>query len=131
VRAAVTLYTAALAAVPSEQDDVIGYVAAVNGRVVSGDVYAASALFRKLWPKLLNGIAVEACIESEPGREVYPVEMFAVRSFLAEAESVPPHDEEVTKGTCVLVRRSDRALLVESCDRHRSNLVLHRSFLVR
>jgi hypothetical protein len=37
----------------------------------------------------------------------------------------------VTERTYVQVRQSAAALQVESCDRHRNNLVLHRSIVAR
>ena len=56
-------YTGALAGVVKGKDDVIGYVFAINGAVNSADVYASSALFKKLWPKLLKANAIEAIAE--------------------------------------------------------------------
>jgi hypothetical protein len=131
VREAVAPYLDHLATAPDGQDDAIGCVVVVNGRVVSADVYASGTLFRKLWPKLLEGSAVEAVIEAEPGRSWEPVGEDAVRAFLLDADDAAMSDEAVTERTYVQVRRSGRAVLVESCDRARANLVLHRSFLVR
>ncbi len=74
---------------------------------------------------------VEAFIEAEPDRTFSPVQQDAVRAFLAEAEGAPIHSEAVTERTYVQVRRTERVLLVESCDRSRNNLVLHRSFLTK
>jgi hypothetical protein len=131
VRGAVAPYLGALGPVPEGHDDVIGFVAVVNGRVVAADVYASRALFRKVWPKLLDGAAVEAFIKAEPGRTFDPVREDAVRAYLAAVEGAALHSEAVTERTYVQVRRTDRVLLVESCDRSRGNLVLHRSFLAR
>jgi len=131
VRQAVAPYLDHLATAPDGQDDVIGCVVVVNGRVVAADVYASGTLFRKLWPKLLEGGAVEAVIETEPGRSWEPAGEDAVRTFLLDAEDAPVSDEAVTERTYVQVRRSGGVVLVESCDRARANLVLHRSFLVR
>jgi hypothetical protein len=61
VRNAIAPYLA-LGSIVDKQNDVVGYVAVVNGKVVSADVYASRPLFRKLWPKLLEGSAVEAFI---------------------------------------------------------------------
>src|SRR5205807_52260 len=91
------------------RDDVIGYVAVVNGRVLSADVYASRALFRKLWAKLLEGSAVEAFIEAEPGRTFDPPGDEAVRGFLAEAEGGEVCDEALTERTFTQVRRAGRA----------------------
>lgn len=101
----------------------------VNGRILSADVYASRMLFRKLWPKLLDGSAIEAFLEAEPGRPFDPVSEQAIRALLADVEKQSPSSESVTDRTYVQTRRSERLMLIESCDRARQNLVLHRSYL--
>jgi hypothetical protein len=129
VKKAMAPYLERLGHAPDGKGDVIGYAAVVNGKVVSADVYAAPALFRKLWPKLLAGSAVEAFTETGPGRTPGTVGADAVRAFLAEAETGEANGEAVTERTCVLTRASKRGTLAETCDRSRHNLVLHRNFL--
>ena len=131
VRDAVGPYTAALGSALEGRDDAIGFVAVVDGRVVSADVYASRALFRKLWPKLLDGAALEAFIGAEPGRAASSVTADAVKTFLTEVEGAKLTSDASTERTYVQVRQTDRATLVEYCDRSRANLVLHRSFLTR
>lgn len=131
VRAAVAPYLSALRAAPDGRDDAIGYVAVVNGKVTSADVYGSRALFRKVWPKLLDGSAVEAFIEADPGKAHEPVGEDAVRAFLVAAEAGTPVSEAVTERTYVQVRQTVGALVFDSCDRARGNLVLHRSYLTR
>jgi hypothetical protein len=36
-------------------NNIVGYVFAINGKITGGDVYASSALFRKMWRKLTIG----------------------------------------------------------------------------
>ena len=60
-------YEKALAGLPGKHSDVIGYAFAVDGEMSSGEVYASSALFEKLWPKLLAAAVVEAIAESKEG----------------------------------------------------------------
>ena len=131
LRTAVAPYLAALMSAPDGRSDAIGYVAVVDGKVVSADVYASAALFRKVWPKLLEGSAVEAFIEAEPGRYVEPPGVEAVRAVLTAAEGAPACGEAVTERTYVQVRRFEGAWLFDSCDRSRGNLVIHRSVLAR
>jgi hypothetical protein len=45
--------------------DVIGFIYAINGKLNSGDVYASSDLFKKMYPKLLHAAAVEALADRE------------------------------------------------------------------
>lgn len=51
---------------PKGKRDVVGYVYAVNGEIVGGNVYASPALFGKLWPALLDSAIVEAVAEGAP-----------------------------------------------------------------
>jgi len=129
VRKAIEPYLKTLGSTPDGRSDVIGYVAVVNGQVLSADVYASRSLFRKLWPKLLESSAVEAFIEAAPDRKFDAAHEDAVRAFLTHAEGGEGHSEAVTERTYVLVRKAGQTMLFESCDRSRNNLVLHRSFL--
>ncbi|MFP4353658.1 MAG: ARPP-1 family domain-containing protein [Phycisphaerae bacterium] len=45
----------------AEKDkNVVGFAYAINGKLTNVDIYGSSALFKKLWPKLLAAGAVEA-----------------------------------------------------------------------
>jgi hypothetical protein len=124
-------YVDALDPAPGSAGDAIGCVVAVNGRAITADVYASPTLFRKLWPKLLRGSAVEAVLETAPGRTVEPVTEDAVRAFLGNAENGTPTADVSTARTYVLTRRSGNQLVIDSCDRSHDNVVLHRSILAR
>jgi hypothetical protein len=130
VRKAIEPFVRALGPVVETKGDVIGFVVAVNGRVILADVYASRDLFRKLWPKLLEGAAVEAFIESDSATAAMASES-DVRAFLLEAEGAAPKDEATNERTCVQTRQGKETMLQESCDRSRKNLVLHRSFMRR
>lgn len=69
---ATELYLEALAPLADASPDAIGYVYAVNGVVRGGDVYASPALFRKLWPKLVQAAAVEAIGDRETAGSAAP-----------------------------------------------------------
>jgi hypothetical protein len=51
-------YTQKLLPIVEGKKDVIGYAFAINGKVNSADIYGSSALFRKLWAKLLKASAI-------------------------------------------------------------------------
>jgi len=104
---------------------------AVNGREISADIYASRSLMKSLWPKLLSSGAVEAFLDAGGDSPADVASEESIRAFLSEAETGQPASEAVTERTYVHVRRSKQALLVESCDRSRDNLILHRSFLAR
>jgi hypothetical protein len=130
VRKLVEPYAAALGQAVLEQETAIGCVALVNGRAVLADVYASRLLFRKLWPKLLEGVAVEAVIDAKPGQLREPDEGTA-RGFLFDPEHAEPSATVTTNRIRVQEWRTDRAILLEYWDCSRDNLVLHRSFIAR
>jgi hypothetical protein len=131
LKEAIAPYLRRLDSAPAEHDDVIGVVFVVNGKVRAADVYASPALFRKLWPKLLEGSAVEAFSEREDGKEFTLVSAGAVRAFLAEAEGGKSSTEAVTDRVYVIVQEGERQVLSDTCDRARKNVVIHRSVLAR
>jgi hypothetical protein len=94
-------------------------------------VYASRELFRKLWPKLLDGLAVEAVAGPESGSPAEPIGEEPVRAFLYEPEHAPSAEVAVVNRLRIRQWRGDRVTLVESWDRSRDNLVLHRSFVTR
>jgi hypothetical protein len=131
LRKAVAPYLSHLASAPGDKQDVIGAVFVVNGKVMSADVYASGALFRKLWPKLLESCAIEAVAEREAGPVPDAPSSAAVLEFLREAEGVRPTSEAVTDRVFVLTHEGGRQVLFDTCDRARDNLVIHRSYLAR
>lgn len=53
-------YITALEAKGLGDDDIVGVVIAVDGRLSGCNVYPQNGLFRKMWPKLLRAAATEA-----------------------------------------------------------------------
>jgi hypothetical protein len=78
-------YTDALGRILDGKEDVVGMAFAVNGEPSTVEVYAGPTLFRKLWPKLLKGAALEA-ISKKPEQPVTKkVTEEDIRSLLAQA----------------------------------------------
>jgi hypothetical protein len=82
-------YVKALKAKGEADDDIVGMVVAVNGKVESGDVYPSHALFAKMWPKLLAASAIEAVARRNEPAEKAPAGQ-AVHDFLAQADAGKP-----------------------------------------
>jgi hypothetical protein len=131
VQNALAPYLAALERVPDDRDEVIGVVVAVNGQVVSAEVYGSSRLFAKLWPKLVRSAATEAFAELQKGKTAPPVSLDAVKTFLQGAEAGEPAGEAVTQRVYVHQQQTGRQVLFDTCDRARDNVVVHRSVLAR
>ena len=86
---------------------IVGAVAAVNGKVVASDVFGDTALFRKLWPKLLRsyaGEAAEAANDSRPARTVGKEEAARFVSDAARGRS----RLETRAGSTSNIRRDSR-----------------------
>jgi hypothetical protein len=120
-----------LAKAPDGKGDVVGYAAAVNGRVVGADVYGNAALFRKLWPKLLKASAVEAVAGLKKGQAFEPATADAVRAFLADAEKGKASEKEVSARVNQVKRETEKNVLFESRDRAQGNAPLRCSYLAK
>ena len=72
-----------------EGTDVIGVAFAVNGELSSAEVYASSALLKRLWPKLLTSAATEALAERNDEKKFEPVTAKAIETAMAEATAEP------------------------------------------
>lgn len=78
-------YVKALKSAPDGKDDVLGFVIVINGKVEGADLYGSNELFKKLWPKLINGAAVDALAEFDAKKKFEPATAKTVETFLAEA----------------------------------------------
>ena len=122
-------YTNSLARIIDSKNDVIGYVFAINGRLNSADVYASSALFRKLWPKLLKASAIEAIAELRKDQKFEPVTEENVRMFLSESETGNASEKEVTARIKLVTRESDKNVFFETRDRAQKEAWVHRNYI--
>lgn len=122
-------YLAALSHIADGRPDVIGYAFAINGKINSADVYAANALFRKLWPSLLKASAVEAIAELQRDRKFDAVAPADVGAFLEDAEAGAATAKDVTKRVQMITRESKVNILLETRDRNAAGAWLHRSYI--
>jgi hypothetical protein len=65
--------------------NIVGAVVAINGEVVSADVFANGSLFQAYWPKLLKSFALQAV--SSGSRVKRDASAIAAEAFLARATS--------------------------------------------
>jgi hypothetical protein len=122
-------YVKALSHIADKHADVVGYAFAINGKINSADVYAANALFRKLWPSLLKASAVEAIAELQKGQKFDAVSANEVGAFLDDAEAGAATEKDVTKRVQMITRESKVNLLFETRDRAGKGPWLHRSYI--
>ncbi|MBV8567349.1 MAG: hypothetical protein JOY94_08830 [Methylobacteriaceae bacterium] len=121
-------YVAALRAAGEKDDDIVGFVFAVNGKLNSADVYPSNGLFRKMWGKLLDASATEA-IADAGGEAKAPPTAAAVTDFLKTAEQGKPSDSKLTKEVSLETRDGDVALYFET--RRAGGGFVHRNYLAK
>ena len=120
-------YLKALANAAAKENDVVGYVFAINGKINSGDVYPSNGLFRKMWAKLLNSSVTEA-IGDRNGVAGTPPTTATVLAFLEEAEKGKASVREVNDMK-IETRESPNSLYSEA-ERPRGGFA-HRSYIYR
>jgi hypothetical protein len=113
-----------LAKIVENRPQAVGLIAAVNGRFTSADVYADPALFRKLFPRLLESASLEALSwkgEAKPA----PADAQAA-SFLGEAEKGKTTNEKIRPGLEANTTDNDKSV---QFDYRWKNESLHRQTL--
>ncbi len=123
-------YVKKLAPAVAGQKDVIGYAFAVNGQLNSADVYASSALFKKLWPKLVKATAVEAFHELKKDKKFDPVKSDAVLAFLADPEKGKASRKDIDKRLSQVLKETEKNVLFETCDKT-DGKCLRRSYIAK
>ncbi len=107
----------------------IGFLFAINGEINSADTYGSSALFLKLWPRLLKAAAIEAVAESDVEEINRTVSLADIETFFENSEIAPIADErKVTDRIKMLTRESKATVFIESLD---SGVLLHRNYIMK
>ena len=123
-------YTQSLGEAPQVAEDVVGYVALINGSINSAEIYGNNSLFRAAWPKLLNALAVEAISHRNDASASPPAGQEQVRAFVSAAESGSPATRELNSRTRVAKYESATAVLFETYDQGAARWV-HRSYFMK
>lgn len=91
----------------ANQDQVVGVLAAVNGKIESMDVFESTPLFQKVWPKLLRSYALDAANSAERETDAKDCEVAAARTFLEEALAADVETTDQQHGIA-MTKRSGR-----------------------
>jgi hypothetical protein len=122
-------YFNALAGIVEGKPDVIGYVFAINGKINSADIYASSALFKKLWPKLLKSSAIEAVAELRRGEKFDAPKPGDVQGFLDDSSKGTEKQKDVSSRVQMVTRDSKDNVSFDTRDRAKSDVVVHRNVI--
>ncbi|HEY6255952.1 MAG TPA: DUF6569 family protein, partial [Xanthobacteraceae bacterium] len=106
-------YVSALQPLGEKDDDIVGYVFAVNGKINSADIYPSNGLFRKMWPKLLRASATEALGERN-GTVEPPPPVSAASGFLATPADAPSVEKSATAQGRVEMRDGAKTLFMQA-----------------
>jgi len=129
VQTSADAYVKALSGIIDGKSDVIGYVFAVNGKINSADIYASNALFKKLWPKLLQASAIEAVAELRRGDKFEAPKPTEVQGFLEDGAKGVEQEKEVSSRVQMVTRDSKDNVSFDTRDRAKSNVVVHRNII--
>jgi hypothetical protein len=128
LKQAQTAYIAALQGAGEAGDDIVGYVFAINGKINSGDIYAANALFRKMWSKLLAANVTEA-ISVKEAAGAAPPSVKDVEAFLAAASSGVKAERAINASVRLAILDGDASLYAET--RRADGSWVHRNYLAK
>jgi hypothetical protein len=103
-------------------------VFAINGKITGGDVYASSALFRKMWRKLLIANITEA-ISEKNGVRASPPSLDDVQAFLTAADSFPRSERALNTGVRLVTGGGDSYVSTEI--KRADGGWVHRNYLAR
>jgi hypothetical protein len=131
VEEAVGRYVRKLSPAPEGQKGVVGFAWAINGKVSGAEVYASGELFQKLWPKLLKASAAEALAELRDGKPAPGVTAEDVRACFTDAAQGKKVEKDVTGRVRVVMRETDRNILLETQDREHQGAWVHRTYLTK
>ena len=130
MRAATAKYVDKLEKIVEGKKDTIGYVFAINGKVVSADIYGSGALFQKLWPRLLKATATEAFADMQKGKSFAPVALAAVQTFIGDAQNAKPTSKDVSDRIRQITQEGERNVQFETRDRG-EQLLIRRNILAK
>ena len=133
LKAAQDAYVKALDQSGLKEEDVVGFVFAINGKLNSADVYPSNGLFRKMWPKLLNASVVEALSEKQKEEKPVPAAEAPtpadILAFLKEAERGKQAEARKVVHQEVEARTNDKSYFFET--RSAGGAFVHRNYLAK
>jgi hypothetical protein len=124
-------YLKKLTPLVEKEKDVIGYAFAINGKVNSADIYGSSALFMKLWPKLIKASAVEAVVEVQKDKKFEPVAAAAIKAFLEDADKGKTKEKDITKRVQEIQRETEKSVMFECRDRAAPAAPVRQSYIAK
>jgi hypothetical protein len=114
-----------------KEQNVIGYAAAINGKLACADSYGSSALFAKMWPKLLKSATVEAAAERMAEADVAAPTAEQIRAALAKATDGKKTHTQLGERIHITAVDAHDTVLFETHDLANSSAAVRDSYLHR
>lgn len=129
LKAKIQAFMDALKPVVEANPRCLGFVCAINGEINSAEIFAGHDLFRRVWPKLLEGLAAESIslADGETATEAATVETAA--AFIIRAESAAALERPLRDGLKHISAESDDTVLFETVNEKKSGQWLRRNIL--
>ena len=86
------------------RERIVGVVVAINGKTESADLFESTPLFRKLWPKLLKGLALDAASTQEAATAQKICTVVEATEFLEKAMQAEVRSTERRAGLVFTTR---------------------------
>lgn len=115
--------------IPGKDEEIVGFAYAINGELFGADIYNSRKLFKKMWPKLLNSIIVEAITEFK-GDTVKFNKPENIIATLSNCYSGKKTVQEVNKITQSISFETDKNIVFETHDLPHKDW-LHKSFIIK
>jgi hypothetical protein len=126
VKKATEGYLKSLKHVVDGKTDVVGFAFAVNGQIKSADIYASTAVFAAMWPKLLKSSAVEAVRLRQKDQNFSTPGVSDIEALLHDQDGAT---STVNVGRVALVSsEADKKLMFESRD---GDSWIHRNYIAK
>ncbi len=98
----------------SKQNQVVGAIIAVNGKIKAVDIFGSTPLFRKVWPKLLQGHVLDAIGATDSPQSDEPSTREKAKTFMAAVMAADV--EKRTEGGLVVTQREDENIISYSAE---------------
>jgi len=84
-----------------------------------------------MWPKLLKASAIEAMAERGKEKSSAALDAAAIRTAFADAERAHDSSKDVNHRLDVIMRETDKALVLDTRDREQGGTPIHRSYVMK
>ncbi|MGD9684778.1 MAG: DUF6569 family protein [Candidatus Obscuribacterales bacterium] len=126
-------YLESLKDITAGKNDVVGFAFAINGKLSEVEVYPSSAIFQKMWPKLIASAAHEAFCESFQKTDDATTSVEGLKELMQEVEKAQGKEVRTSTKSRTVVRETAQSVLFESLygNPEEGELWMHRNYVTR